>query len=446
MLPLEGYSIGFNCSFDIDEINELSLNNKVYVLMNKFLHLKIDSFREIYDKFNKNIMFIVEDIGLSDVIDKNRIILYENHILSNYKAINFLNSLGFNNLVINNDLTISEIEEIIDMSKCNLYYFYTSKNMLMYSRRNLVDNYNKHFKLNNKVEKYDLVEKVSKNILEITDYEDGSVVRNHKIFCASKYRERLSMNLIFDFSDIDEVSEKIILENLDNDKLCDLISDSILDAYLKQDEDSRVAVETFASKDLIIIAGQVTSKGSVEIEKLVRNVIKEVGYDNSDLDMDYRTCEIKINITKQSPDIALGVDIGGAGDQGIMFGYACDETDNYMPYAIDMAHKLSKRLADVRKNKEIEGLRPDGKVQVTVEYENDEVKRIDTILISTQHKENVDIEKLKQEIIAKIIDKIVPNNMIDEKTKIYLDAGRYTENWNVHFGGKPSLTYLLTIM
>lgn len=223
LLPLESYSIGFNCSFNIDEINELSLNNKVYVLMNKFLHLGIDSFRKIYDKFNKNIMFIVEDIGLSDVIDKNRIILYENHILSNYKAINFLNSLGFNNLVINNDLTINEIEEIIDKCKCNLYYFYTSKNMLMYSRRNLVDNYNRHFKLNSDIKKYDLVEKVSKNILEITDYEDGSVVRNHKIFCASKYREKLNINLIIDFSDIDSVSEKIILENLDNNKLCDLI-------------------------------------------------------------------------------------------------------------------------------------------------------------------------------------------------------------------------------
>ena len=210
------------------------------------------------------------------------------------------------------------------------------------------------------------------------------------------------------------------------DKLCDLISDSILDAYLKQDENSRVAVETFASKDLINIAGQVTSKGEVQIEQLVRNVIKEVGYDNSSLDMDYRTCKIQLNITKQSPDIAMGVDIGGAGDQGIMFGYACDETQNYMPYAIEMAHKLSQRLTQVRKDKEIQGLRPDGKVQVTVEYDNNQIKRIDTILISTQHEENVDIEDLKQEIIVKIINKIIPQNMIDENTKIYINpTGRF---------------------
>ena len=223
LLPLEGYSIGFNCSFSIDEVNELSKENKIYVLVNKFLHLGIESFRNIYDKFNKNIMFMVEDIGLSDVIDKDRIIIYENHILSNYKAVNFLNSLGYDNLVINNDLTIGELEEIIDKCECNLYYFYTSKNMLMYSRRNLVDNYNRHFKLNIHSKKYNLVEKVSKNILEITDYEDGSVVRNHRIFCASKYIDKLNINLIIDFSDIDDVSEKVILENIDNSNLCDLI-------------------------------------------------------------------------------------------------------------------------------------------------------------------------------------------------------------------------------
>lgn len=210
------------------------------------------------------------------------------------------------------------------------------------------------------------------------------------------------------------------------DKLCDLISDSILDAYLKQDENSRVAVEAFASKDLIVIAGQITSKGKVDIELLVRKVIRNIGYDNSDLDIDYRTCKIQLNITKQSPDISMGVDIGGAGDQGIMFGYACDETNNYMPYAIDVAHKLAHKLTQVRKNKEIEGLRPDGKTQVTVEYENDKVKRIETILISTQHEENVDIEQLKKQIIEKIINKVIPENMIDKNTKIYINpTGRF---------------------
>lgn len=210
------------------------------------------------------------------------------------------------------------------------------------------------------------------------------------------------------------------------DKLCDLISDSILDSYLEKDENSRVAVETFASKDLIVVAGQITSKGEVNIEDLVRRIIKEIGYDNSNSDIDYRTCKIITNITKQSQDIGMGVDIGGAGDQGIMFGYACDETKNYMPYAIDMAHKLSKELTNARKEGKIKGLRPDGKVQVTVEYENEQVKRLDTILISTQHEENVDIETLKQEITEKIIHKIVPKNIIDKNTKIYINpTGRF---------------------
>ena len=210
------------------------------------------------------------------------------------------------------------------------------------------------------------------------------------------------------------------------DKLCDLISDSILDEYLKQDENSRVAVETFASKDKITVAGQVTSNGEVDIENLVRNVIKKVGYDNEKTDMDYRTCKIDINITKQSSDIAMGVDVGGAGDQGIMFGYATDETENYMPYAIDMAHKLAKRLADVRKENEITYLRPDGKTQVTIEYEDDIPKRIDTILISTQHLEEVTMDRLKKDLIEKVINVVVPKEMMDENTKIYINpTGRF---------------------
>lgn len=210
------------------------------------------------------------------------------------------------------------------------------------------------------------------------------------------------------------------------DKLCDLISDSILDEYLKQDENSRVAVETFASKDKITVAGQVTSNGEVDIENLVRNVIKQVGYDNEKTDMDYRTCKIDINITKQSSDIAMGVDVGGAGDQGIMFGYASSETENYMPYAINMAHKLAKRLADVRKENEITYLRPDGKTQVTVEYEDDIPKRIDTILISTQHLEEVTMDRLKKDLIEKVINVVVPKEMMDEDTKIYINpTGRF---------------------
>ena len=210
------------------------------------------------------------------------------------------------------------------------------------------------------------------------------------------------------------------------DKLCDLISDSILDECLKQDKSSRVAVETFAAGNTITIAGQITSKAEFNVEELVRKVIKEIGYDNAEVDMDYRTCKININITKQSPDIAMGVDIGGAGDQGIMFGYASDETENYMPYAINMAHKLSKRLAEVRKNGIIPYLRPDGKVQVTVEYEDDKPKRIETILISTEHNADISQEILKEDVIENIINAVVPNGMMDENTKIYVNpTGRF---------------------
>ena len=210
------------------------------------------------------------------------------------------------------------------------------------------------------------------------------------------------------------------------DKLCDYISDSILDEYLKQDENSRVAVETFASKNSIVIAGQITSQGQVDVESLVREKIKEVGFDNEETDMDYKTCKIDVNITKQSSDIAMGVDVGGAGDQGIMFGYACNETENYMPYAIDMAHKLSKRLTEVRKNGEIPYLRPDGKTQVTVEYENDKPKRIETILVSTQHEANIDMDTLKKDVITKVVENVIPADMMDENTKFYINpTGRF---------------------
>ena len=210
------------------------------------------------------------------------------------------------------------------------------------------------------------------------------------------------------------------------DKLCDYISDSILDAYLQGDENSRVAVETFAANNSITIAGQVTSKTEVDIEKIVRNCIKEIGYDNENVDMDYRTCKINIDITRQSPDIAMGVDIGGAGDQGIMFGYACNDTENYMPYAIDMAHKLAKKLTEVRKTDEIPFLGPDGKTQVTVEYENNKPKRIETILISIQHLKTATLKEVREAVIEKVINKVVPQNMMDSKTKIYVNpTGRF---------------------
>ena len=210
------------------------------------------------------------------------------------------------------------------------------------------------------------------------------------------------------------------------DKICDNISDTILDECLKQDRESRVAVETFVSNNNVTIAGQITTKANINIEKIVREKLKEIGYDNEKTDIDYRTCKITTDITKQSPDIALGVDVGGAGDQGIMFGFACDETPNYMPYAIYMAHKLSKRLTEVRKQGIIPYLRPDGKTQVTIEYEDEKPKRIETILISTQHLESVELETLRKDVIEKVINEEIPQNMMDENTKIYINpTGRF---------------------
>ena len=222
------------------------------------------------------------------------------------------------------------------------------------------------------------------------------------------------------------------------DKLCDYISDSILDSYLEKDKNARVACETVAGKGEILITGEITSTADINIEDIVRNSIKEIGYDNENIDMDYKTCKIHLNISKQSPDIALGVDksletkIGteviseGAGDQGIMFGYACNETVDFMPMPIYLAHKLSKRLADVRKNNIIDYLRPDGKVQVTVEYENNKPVRVDTIVLSTQHNENIDLEILKKDVKEKIINEVVPNDLLDENTKYFINpTGRF---------------------
>ena len=222
------------------------------------------------------------------------------------------------------------------------------------------------------------------------------------------------------------------------DKLCDYISDSILDSFLEKDENSRVACETVAGKGEIFITGEITSKAEVDIEKVVRQAIKEVGYDNSEIDIDYRTCKIIISLSKQSPDIALGVDKSletkkgegieseGAGDQGLMFGFACDETKELMPLPISLAHRLAKRLSEVRKQKIISYLRPDGKVQVTIEYNDGKPVRVDTIVISTQHDSDVDLDVLKKDIKVKVIKEIVPKELLDEKTKYYINpTGRF---------------------
>lgn len=222
------------------------------------------------------------------------------------------------------------------------------------------------------------------------------------------------------------------------DKLCDYISDSILDAHLAEDENSRVACETVAGKGEIYITGEITSNAKVDIEQVARETIKEVGYDNSETDMDYRTCKIIVNMSKQSSDIALGVDKAleekegedisseGAGDQGLMFGYACSETEELMPLPITLAHKLSKRLTEVRKENIVENLRPDGKTQVTIEYEGDTPVRVDTVVISTQHTADADLEKLKKDIKEKVIKYIIPSDLLDEKTKYYINpTGRF---------------------
>ncbi len=205
------------------------------------------------------------------------------------------------------------------------------------------------------------------------------------------------------------------------DKLCDLISDTILDECLKQDKNSRVAIETFASNNKITIAGQLTTNALIDVEEISRNTMKKIGYKNEFIDINPETCEININITKQSADIAQGVDIGGAGDQGIMFGYACDETQEYMPFAISMAHRLSKKLTEVRKNGIIPYLGSDGKTQVTVEYEEDIPKRIDTVLISNQHLPEIELSTIREDLIEKVIKVVIPKEYLDENTKYYIN-------------------------
>jgi S-adenosylmethionine synthetase len=210
------------------------------------------------------------------------------------------------------------------------------------------------------------------------------------------------------------------------DKIADQISDGVLDAILAQDPVARVACETLVTTGLAIIAGEITTNCYVDFQKVVRDVIKDVGYTRAKFGFDYETCSVLSAIHEQSRDIGQGVDTGGAGDQGLMFGYACTETPELMPLPIMLAHKLVRGLSEARRNNVLDYLRPDGKSQVTVEYEGDKPVRVDAVVVSTQHSESASHDKITKDLTDKIITKIIPSGMMDKKTKIYVNpTGRF---------------------
>jgi S-adenosylmethionine synthetase len=210
------------------------------------------------------------------------------------------------------------------------------------------------------------------------------------------------------------------------DKIADQISDGVLDAILSKDPYGRVACETLLTTGLVVVAGEITTEAWVDIPKIVRETIRDIGYTRAKYGFDCETCGVITAIDTQSPDIAMGVDTGGAGDQGMMFGYASNETAELMPLPIMLAHKLTRRLSDVRKEGLMDYLRPDGKSQVTVEYENHQPVRVNTVVVSSQHSESVSNEQLQQEVIQHVIKAVVPEEMLDVNTKFFINpTGRF---------------------
>jgi len=210
------------------------------------------------------------------------------------------------------------------------------------------------------------------------------------------------------------------------DKMCDQISDAILDAIYDRDPQARVACEALVTRGIVYVAGEITTACYVEISRIIRNLIREIGYNDPAMGFDYGSCGVVTAIQEQSLDISRGVDIGGAGDQGLMFGYACKQTSEFMPLPIILAHKLVRRLAQVRKKNILEYLRPDGKSQVTVEYEERTPRRVDAVIIGAHHDPHVTTENLRQDIKKLVIDYVVPQEMIDKETKIFINAtGRF---------------------
>ena len=210
------------------------------------------------------------------------------------------------------------------------------------------------------------------------------------------------------------------------DKIADQISDAVLDGVLSQDSMGRVACETLVTTGLAMVAGEITTSAVLDYSEIVREVIRDVGYTRAKFGFDADTCAVISSIKRQSPDIAMGVDTGGAGDQGLMFGYACDETDELMPLPITLAHKLVRRLSEVRRSGQVKFLRPDGKSQVTVEYVDDRPVRVDTVVVSTQHSDSVSNRELHDVILREVIQHVVPDSLMDSRTKFHINpTGRF---------------------